>query len=90
MIDLNTKKTGYKYNGSQFKNSDISGAIFTLSLSIRIGRQRCQGSLIDSRYFPWAPSVAEKINRFVLNDINFVPNIFGLAIHIDNQILGGF
>ena len=45
-------------NGSQLKEPDISDAIFTLSLSIRIlnsqcefsMRQRCQGSLIDSRY----------------------------------------
>ena len=49
-----------KINGSQLKNPDISGAIFTLSLSIPYTntefsmcreRQRCPGSLINSRYF---------------------------------------
>jgi len=43
-------------NGSQLKNPEISGAIFTLSLSILIlnsmcrERQICQGSLIDHDY----------------------------------------
>ena len=53
------------------------------------GRQRFQGSLIDSRYFPWAPSVAEEINRFVLNDINLVPRISRLAILNDKLSLSG-
>ena len=34
-------------NGSQLKNPDISGAIFTLSLSILILNSQC---LIDSSY----------------------------------------
>ena len=37
------------YNGSQLKNPDISGAIFT-EFSMCRGRQICQGSLFDPNY----------------------------------------
>ena len=44
-------------NGSQFKNPGISGAIFKLEFestntefSMCRGRQRCEGSLSNSRY----------------------------------------
>ena len=56
-IDGSQIKYFFKSNGSQLKNPDITGTIFTLSLSIRILNSQCvEGArdvrvfLIDSRY----------------------------------------
>ena len=38
-----------KYNGSQLKNPDISGAIFVWSLSIRMLNSQCVENAIDVR-----------------------------------------
>ena len=61
-------------NRSQLKDPDISGAIFTLSLSILIqfsmcrGRQRCQGFLIDPGYIR---EILWFISWCILNKISF-------------------
>ena len=43
-------KRSFKCNGSQLKNLDISGAIFTLSLSIIILNSQCVVGVIDVRF----------------------------------------
>ena len=42
-------------NGCQLKNPDISGAIFTLSLSIPILNSQCVGASDMSGFFNWLP-----------------------------------
>ena len=64
-------------NGSQLKKLDISSAILTLSLSIRILNSqcaegaRCKGSLIDSRYieYCWIPANITLFGHNVDNDL---------------------
>ena len=62
------------YKRKQLKDPDISGAIFTLSLSILIqfsmcrGRQRCQGFLIDPGYIR---EILWFISWCILNKISF-------------------
>ena len=49
-----------KSNGCQLKNPDISGAIFTLSLSIRILNSQCIEGARDVRILKLTPVTSAK------------------------------
>ena len=51
----------YNYNGSQLKNRDISGAIFTLSLSILILNFHCVEGARDVRLIKLTPIICVRI-----------------------------
>ena len=58
-----------EFNGSQLKNPDISGAIFTLSLSIRILNSQCVKGARDVKVFQLTPVII-----FVTNILDFRKN----------------
>ena len=60
--DRHVQNVGFEpVNGSQLKNPDISGAIFTSSLSIRILNSQCEDGARDVRVLLLTPVTNEPL-----------------------------